>query len=284
MPTIAIIAPGAMGSAVAARLTGHGARVLTSLTGRSGTTRARAEAAGMVHAGDADLAAADLVLSILPPADAAALARRLAPSLAGAPRKPVYVDLNAVSPNTLHGIAATIAETGTPFLDGAILGHPPRPGAVGPRLYVSGPGTGPAMRLRDLGLDMRVCEGGIGAASALKMSYAGINKGLTALAGLIVLGAERSGAGAALRAELAESEPELLARFGRALPDMVPKAGRWVAEMGEIAGFLAPDAAGGQVFAGAAAFYDRLSSPAGADEVAALEAFAEAAGRSSRTG
>ena len=33
MATIAVIAPGAMGSAVGARLAGHGARVLTSLTG-----------------------------------------------------------------------------------------------------------------------------------------------------------------------------------------------------------------------------------------------------------
>ncbi|WP_375463413.1 DUF1932 domain-containing protein [uncultured Methylobacterium sp.] len=282
MQTIAVIAPGAMGSAVAARLTGHGARVLTSLAGRSATTRARAQAAGMVHAEDADLVQAEIILSIVPPADATALARRLAPALAAAARKPVYVDANAVSPETLRGISGIVAEAGAPFLDGAILGHPPRPGAVGPRIYVAGPDTAPGLALRDLGLDVRTCAGGIGAASALKMSYAGLNKGLTALAALIVLGAERAGAGEALRAELAESEPELLARFGRGLPDMVPKAHRWVAEMGEIAGFLAPDAAGGQVFAGAADLYARLSLPEADGEVATLRAFAEAAGRSSR--
>lgn len=282
MLTIAVIAPGAMGAAVAARLTGHGARVPTALAGRSDATRARARAAGMAHAEDADLAGADLILSIVPPAEAEALARRLAPALAAAPKKPVYVDLNAVSPETVHAIAAIVAGTGAPFLDGAILGHPPKPGAVGPRVYVSGADTGPAMALRDLGRDLRVCPGGIGAASALKMSYAGINKGLTALAALIVLGAGRAGAGAALRAELAESEPELLARFARGLPDMVPKAHRWVAEMGEIAGFLAPDEAGRQVFRGAASLYARLSAPEGADEVAALVAFADAAGGTSR--
>ncbi|WP_246685577.1 NAD(P)-binding domain-containing protein [Methylobacterium sp. WL103] len=82
MQTIAVVAPGAMGSAVARRLAENGVRVLTSLTRRSAATRARAEDAGMTHAEDAEIVAADLILSIVPPADAAALAARLAPSLA----------------------------------------------------------------------------------------------------------------------------------------------------------------------------------------------------------
>ncbi|MCJ2108294.1 DUF1932 domain-containing protein [Methylobacterium sp. E-041] len=283
MPTIAVIAPGAMGSAVARRLTENGFRVLTSLTGRSAGTRARARAAGMSHADDAEIAAADLILSIVPPADAAGLAVRLAPSLAAQPKKPVYVDCNAVSPATVHGIAAIIAGTGAPFLDGAILGLPPEPGAKGPRVYVAGDDLAPLMALRACGLDMRACAGGVGAASALKMAYAGINKGLKAVAAAIVLGAERAGAADALRAELAESEPELLARFAGGFPDMMPKAYRWVAEMHEIVDFLAPDPAGGAIFAGAAETFAHLATPEGEDDVATLLAFAEAAGGSSRT-
>ncbi|TXM93331.1 DUF1932 domain-containing protein, partial [Methylobacterium sp. WL122] len=87
----------------------------------------------------------------------------------------------------------------------------------------------------------------------------------------------------ALRAELAESEPELLARFAAGFPDMMPKAHRWVAEMHEIADFLAPDRAGGQVFAGAAEIFARLAASEGEADVVALLAFAEAAGGSSRT-
>ncbi|TXM66043.1 NAD(P)-dependent oxidoreductase [Methylobacterium sp. WL12] len=283
MQTIAVVAPGAMGSAVARRLAENGVRVLTSLTRRSAATRARAEDAGMTHAEDAEIVAADLILSIVPPADAAALAARLAPSLASVVKKPVYVDLNAVSPTTVHGIAATIAPTGAPFLDGAILGLPPKPGAKGPRIYVAGEDLAPLLALRECGLDMRACEGGVGAASGLKMAYAGINKGLRALAAIVVLGAERAGAGAALQAELAESEPELLARFAAGFPDMMPKAHRWVAEMHEIADFLAPDRAGGQVFAGAAEIFTRLAASEGEADVVALLAFAEAAGGSSRT-
>ena len=277
MPTIAVIAPGAMGSAIGARLSEHGARVLTSLEGRGPASRTRAEAAGMIHVEDVDLAAADLLLSIVPPADAEALARRLAPALAASPKKPVYIDANAVSPETVGRVAGIIAGTGAPFLDGAILGLPPKPGAPGPRFYVSGPDTAPALILRDLGLDLRVCPGGVGAASSLKMSYAGLNKGLTALAAIMILAAERAGAGAALLAELAENEPALLARFAKGLPDMAPKAYRWAPEMTEIADFLGPDAAGRQVFAGYAELYGRLAAEAGAVEIAALIRFAAVA-------
>jgi 3-hydroxyisobutyrate dehydrogenase-like beta-hydroxyacid dehydrogenase len=277
MPTIAVIAPGAMGSAIGARLVGHGARVLTVLEGRGAASRARAAAAGMADAGLDDLAAADILLSIVPLADAEALAQHLAPALAAAPRKPVYVDANAVSPGTIARIAAIVAETGSPFLDGAILGLPPKPGSKGPRVYVSGDDTAPVMVLRDLGLDLRVCPGGVGAASSLKMSYAGLNKGLTALAAIMILAAERAGAGAALQDELAENEPVLLARLAKALPDMAPKAYRWAPEMGEIADFLGPDAAGRQVFSGYAELYARLAAETGEPEIAALIRFAAAA-------
>ncbi|MDH2311135.1 NAD(P)-dependent oxidoreductase [Methylobacterium brachiatum] len=277
MPTIAVIAPGAMGSAIGARLVGHGARVLTALEGRGAASRARAAAAGMADAGLDGLAAADILLSIVPPADAEALARHLAPALAAAPRKPVYVDANAVSPGTIARLAAIVAETGAPFLDGAILGLPPKPGSKGPRVYVSGDDTAPVMVLRDLGLDLRVCPGGVGAASSLKMSYAGLNKGLTALAAIMILAAERAGAGAALQDELAENEPVLLARLAKALPDMAPKAYRWAPEMGEIADFLGPDAAGRQVFSGYAELYARLAAETGEPEIAALIRFAAAA-------
>lgn len=280
MTTIAIVAAGAMGSAIAGRLTEHGARVLTNLEGRSDATRARAAAAGMIEVHHAGLMRADLLLAIVPPADAEALARRLLPTLLAAERKPVYVDCNAVDVETVRRIAGLVAPTGAAFLDAAIIGLPPKPGQRGPRLHVAGESAEPALILRAFGLDVRAIDGGIGAASALKMSYAGINKGLTALAALMVLAAERAGAGEALRAELAENEPHLYARFARGLPDMLPKAQRWVAEMGEIGAFLGEDAAGRQVFAGAAALYERLASEEGADDAARLRAFAEACGSS----
>jgi 3-hydroxyisobutyrate dehydrogenase-like beta-hydroxyacid dehydrogenase len=80
-PIVAVIAPGMMGSAVAKRLTRSGATVRTLLTGRSAATIARAKAAGMVDASDAEIAASDFILSIVPPGQALALAEQLAPAL-----------------------------------------------------------------------------------------------------------------------------------------------------------------------------------------------------------
>src|SRR6478609_2046091 len=104
-PVVAVIAPGMMGAAVGGRLTAHGLKVLTSLTGRSAETVQRAKAAGIVAAADEEIAAADFILSILPPGDAVSLAQRFVPTLTSSNAKPVYVDCNAISPPTLERVA-----------------------------------------------------------------------------------------------------------------------------------------------------------------------------------
>ena len=137
-PVIAVIAAGDMGSGVGARLTEQGCRVLTSLAGRGAASRDRAEAAGMADAADAELAAADMILSIVPPGDALALAERLAPAMAAAAGRPLYVDCNAVSPQTVRKIAAVVEAAGAPFADAGIIGMAPKPGYT-PVIYASGP-------------------------------------------------------------------------------------------------------------------------------------------------
>lgn len=87
-PVVAVIAAGGMGAAVGARLAENGIRVLTSLEGRSAASTARAKAAGMIAASDPEIAAADIVLSIVPPGEALPLAQKLAPAL-NADRKSV---------------------------------------------------------------------------------------------------------------------------------------------------------------------------------------------------
>ena len=273
--SIAVIAPGAMGSAVGRRLADRGATVLTALDGRSDATRKRAEAAGMIGAEDTRIAAADFILSIVPPGEAEAVARRLQGAIATTARKPVYVDCNAVNIQTASRIAAIIAESGAPFIDCAIIGGPPRSGLDGPSFYLSGEAANKAAPLADLGLKIRILDAPNGAASALKMSYAGITKGLTALACAMILGAARAGAAEALHAELAESQPQLLERFERTLPEMFPKAYRWVAEMREISGFLAEDDAASMIYEGAARLYARLAEDVEGEqqEIGLLEKF-----------
>src|SRR5262245_23065671 len=99
-PVVAIVAPGAMGAGIGARLREHGVTVLTSLAGRSTASAARAQQAGMRSVSDPELLAADLFLSVVPPSDAVQFAEHYAPLLKVAPRKPVFVDCNAVNPET----------------------------------------------------------------------------------------------------------------------------------------------------------------------------------------
>ena len=64
-----------------------------------------------------------------------------------------------------------------------------------PRFYASGPAAPRFATLRDYGLDIRVLDGALSAASALKMSYAGITKGTQAIGAAMMLAATRAGSG-----------------------------------------------------------------------------------------
>jgi L-threonate 2-dehydrogenase len=258
-PIVTVIAAGSMGAGVGRRLADNGAAVRTSLAGRSAESARRARAANMIDCPDEELVNTDFILSIVPPGDAVALAQRLAPHLTRAARKPIYVDCNAVNPHTVERIAATIAASATPFVDAGIIGGPPAPGGKGPAIYVSGNEANRLQPLAASGLDVRVLDGPIGAASALKMSYAGITKGFTALVAMMLLAACRQGTAADVHAELAASQPELLAWLTRQVPKMFPKAYRWVAEMQEIAGFVGEDPCANEAFRAFAELYERLA-------------------------
>jgi NAD(P)-dependent dehydrogenase (short-subunit alcohol dehydrogenase family) len=101
-----------MGSAVARRLSEHGVRVRTSLKGRSEPTAKRAIEAGMIAADESDIAGVDIILSIVPPGEAVALAERLAALIARRDKKPVVVDCNAVNVDTVRRVEAIIASAG----------------------------------------------------------------------------------------------------------------------------------------------------------------------------
>lgn len=272
-PVIAITSPGNMGAAVGGRLTAYGVKVLTKIAGRSAASRRRAADMGLVDASDSDFVQADFLLSIVPPKVALATAEALAPALRQAGRKPIYVDCNAISPAKAAQIGDVLAATGTPYVDGGIIGGPPREGYT-PRLYVSGPEASRVEALNRYGLDVRIVEGGIGAASALKLSYAGINKGVIGLGAAMVLAARRAGVEGALMRELSESQRALLTQFSRGVPDMFSKAERWAPEMEEIADYAAI-AGEAEIYRGFARLYERLAQDLNGsrDEIDALETF-----------
>jgi putative dehydrogenase len=273
--SVAVIAPGMMGSAVAKRLTSSGLRVPTLLDGRSPETHARASAAGMTGVSETEIAATDIILSIVPPGEAMALAERLAPALTTSNKKPIYVDCNAVDPATVVRIARVVEQTGASFVDGGIIGPPPDPDSKHTRLYLSGTDAPKVAVLSDYGLSTPIQAGPVGAASAMKMSYAGITKGFTALGAAMMLAATRAGTADALNAEMLVSQPALCGWLTRQTPKMYSKAYRWVAEMEEIAAFVGEDPAARAFYQAAARFYERIAADfeLANQETAALDAF-----------
>jgi putative dehydrogenase len=261
--TVVVIAAGEMGAGIGKRLSERGARVLTSLRGRGQGSATRAADAGMTDVASDDelVTQADFILSVVPPGQAAALAERLQGPLTRTARNPIYVDCNAVAPKTARRIGAILEGTQARYVDGGIIGGPPAPG-YSPSIYVAGALANDARKLAQYGLNIRVVDGAIGAASALKMSYAGITKGVTAIGAAMLLGATRAGCAAELKQELSESQAPLLQRFSRQIPGAFPKAYRWVAEMEEIAAFLDEDMAAREMFLGIAQLYERIATGA----------------------
>ncbi len=274
MTTVAIIAQGAMGAGMGQRLSQHGVDVLTWLEGRSAASAERAAKAGMRAVDAAGIAGADIILSVLPPAEALGLAEKLASAMRAATRKPLYADCNAISPAQAERIGAVVTATGARFADGGIIGAPPREGYT-PKLYVSGEHAPALLALNEKGFDVRLVEGPVGAASALKLCYAGITKGLTALGSAMALAATRNGAAAALAQELAASQPNLVPWFDRFISMMYDKAYRWDGEMEEIADFIGRDRAEARMYEGAAGLYRHIAADHAGDgtDVAALKAF-----------
>jgi len=264
--TVAVLAPGEMGHAVGAVLRHGGLRVLTSLAGRSPQTVQRAKTAGLEAAEDdaALVRDAEVLFSIVPPAEAVGLARRIAAALRGSRATLLFVDCNAISPTTTRQVGDIVTAAGATFVDGGIIGPPPKPGEGKTRLYVSGADAGRVTELCRTGLDIRAVDGGIGAASALKMSYASMTKGMMALATAALVTAEKLGVSGALRSEMQISRADVLADIDRNLPRVPPKAYRWIAEMEEIAATFGDAGLPAEVFQGIARVFQMVAdSPLG---------------------
>jgi 3-hydroxyisobutyrate dehydrogenase-like beta-hydroxyacid dehydrogenase len=275
-PVVGIMAQGGMGAATAQRLTGKGVEVLTVTTGRSAASAERAAKAGMKPVSEDAFVQADFILSIVPPREAIPLAKRMAPFLMRTRKKPIYIDLNAISPDTAMMVEMIVAPSKCGFLDGGIIGIPPRESdGYSPVFYVSGPDGEKAKALEEYGLRISVLDLPVGAASALKMSYAGITKGLIAMGSSMILAAHRAGISEALHAELSASQPNLLAGLSRSIPDMFGKAYRWVAEMEEIASFAGKGSTEFDIYSAIAQLYDRLGKDFAGEQkdIAALRAF-----------
>jgi len=215
---VGLLHPGEMGAAVGAALQAAGHEVLWASAGRSEATRTRGQAfadAGTVAAVSAQ---AEVVVSVVPPHAALALAESL-PPLAG-----IYVDANAIAPTTARRIGAAVGR----FVDGGIVGGP-----AAPRLYLSGAEAETVAALfAGSPVEARV----VADASALKCAYAGWTKGSGAL---LLAARDYARATGVEDALLAEWPPEWHERLAAAERSTEAKGWRWVGEMEEIAAAFA---------------------------------------------
>ncbi|KAI2607565.1 6-phosphogluconate dehydrogenase C-terminal domain-like protein [Hypoxylon fragiforme] len=273
-PRIGILSIGDMGMGIAKLLVAHGFAVATNCKGRSADTLERAQSAQVeVLSSDEELAqSCAVILSVVPPRDAEATAQRIADALTGPLRRPegheplYFVDLNAVAPSTVKRIAALFDGTGSRgpsarFVDGCILGGPPsllpspNPTTTTtttseqwklPSIPTSGPHPLSSIPLFGAKLatvlNTRHLNAVVGSASGLKMCFASLSKGYTALALQAVTTAHRLSILPELESSLRTiMPPAYYDNAVRGVTAMPPKAYRWVAEMEEIARTLSEE-------------------------------------------
>ncbi|MDA1258074.1 MAG: DUF1932 domain-containing protein [Chloroflexi bacterium] len=238
--TVAIMGAGDMGHAVGKALGESGFEVVTCLAGRGEHTRSLAAIAGMRDAGtlDAMISEADIVLSIMPPAAAEGFAMEVAAAIqrsGSTPMFPMFVECNAISPDTTRRIETAIRNAGAEYTDAGIIGSAPgKPGSP-PRFYASGPDLGPISELDGKGIKVMPMGDEVGRASAIKMCYAGLTKGTTSLYTAVATAAESLGITEELGAELSSSQSAAYEGMQRVVPRLPLDAGRWIGEMEEIA-------------------------------------------------
>ena len=259
---VGVVSPGDMGQAIAGRLKESGLNVYTALDGRSERTRSLASAAGLGDCGSMEklVSTCDLVISVINPGEALNVARGVAAAMKKTGRKIAFADLNAVSPQTARDMDAMIRAAGGMFVDGGIIGPPPRGEKDKPRIYVSGPDAYLFGQISHPNLQIRVMSERVGDASGVKMCYAAMTKGTTALAVELLVAARKLGVEQALEKELRDSRSDVFDWQMKNLPGMPAKAYRWVPEMEEIAKTFAELGMTRRMFEGATDIYAFVAS------------------------
>lgn len=208
-----------------------GARVVATVAGRSARTQELAHGIELLASLEDVVAAADVVISIVPPGEAFTVAAAVAAAAKAMGVEPLYADFNAVSP----GLAIKLADVVAPlrFVDGSISGGPPN--VPGTRLYLSGPDAAEVAVLQHPRLDFRLLPGPVGTASAVKMSTASVYKGTSALLMQALRTAESNGVLDTVVDDLTSGFPDLMRNIAPRLASTASKAHRYVDEMHEIA-------------------------------------------------
>ena len=233
---IGIMSIGEMGFHWAKLLKSHGVEVLTYDKDRGEVSRKRAENAGVKSVASMKnlVSEAELIVSIVIPFAAKRVAAKVAKAAIKAGRKDlVFLDANAISPMTADAIAKTLIPAGVNFVDGCIIGGASKMGS-GTLVYVSGPEATRLQALESFNIPIKILGPRTNQASAFKVVYAGLTKGLQGLFCELLMGARRFGLMNELRAQYEESFPGLLDKVSSSIIGLRIHAGRRAEEMDEL--------------------------------------------------
>jgi 3-hydroxyisobutyrate dehydrogenase-like beta-hydroxyacid dehydrogenase len=258
--TVGIVSPGAMGSAVGAAYRAGGSRVVATVSDRSARTSGLAAQAGIELLSDLDavVGESELVLSIVPPGEAAATAAAVAAAAGRTGSRPLVADWNAVSPAKVRTLERVLAEAGLELVDGSISGGPPR-ADYRTRVYLSGRAAARLAAGAPSRLEARVVGEEVGLASAVKMCTAAMYKGSTALLAHALLTARAHGVLPQVLDDLGDSFPRQIDHAARLLAVSATKAERFVGEMHEIAATQSAAGLTPQLFEAIAGVYGEMA-------------------------
>jgi len=223
-----------MGSAVGRVLAAGGARVVATVEGRSARTAQLAADIELRPELGEVVAAAEIVLSIVPPGAALDVADAVAEAASRTGAWPLVADLNAVAPATIEEIGRRLGAAGLAVVDGSISGPPPRT-AGSTVVYLSGVRAAQVASLDAPGLELRVVGEALGTASAIKMSTASFYKGQTALFVQALRAARANGVLELVLDDLQRHYPDFVDDAPLLLQRLAAKSARYVSEMEEIA-------------------------------------------------
>ncbi len=237
---VGILSTGEMGHRVATVLIRHGLEVVTCLAGRSARTAGLAARAGVsdVQTPEEVVALSDMVISIVVPAAAEDVARTVANAIAATKKPLLFADANAVSPMTARRIAGIVTDAGGHFVDVCIIGSAAKVGQ-GTILYASGTWAEEFADLNSCGLRIRILGDRPGQASAFKIVYAGLTKGVSALMAELLILAQGLGILNEIMEEYRAKFPDLVGFAESNIPGLPFRAARRSEEMEELARTIA---------------------------------------------
>lgn len=233
---IGILSIGEMGFHWAKLLKSHGVEVLTFDRDRGEVSRKRGENAGVKSVPSmAELVQfSELIVSIVVPSAAMRVATNVADAVNKSGRKNLlFLDANAISPMTADEIAAVLDPAGVDFVDGCIIGSAAKLGK-GTIVYVSGQQASRLKALESFNIPVKVLGPNTNQASAFKVVYAGLTKGLQGLFCELFMGARRFGLLKELSAQYEDSFPGLIDKVSSSIVGLRIHAGRRAEEMDEL--------------------------------------------------